>query len=158
MPTRNRDGSQPSAKLSENLTLVQEVAALWFQLQERLQNHFSVLAAEQSLTAIQAKALLQLDPKPTVSMREVANRLQYDPSNFTAVIDELERRGFLKRLADPNDHRVKSLVITDKGLKLRSAFWHRLTSETGPFGVLNFEDLSRLKAILQTALNSRAPK
>ncbi len=91
-------------------------------------------------------------------MREIANRLQYDPSNFTAVIDELEARGLVRRLADPNDHRVKSLVISDKGLRLRGAFWQRLTNETGPFGVLDSDDLTRLKTILQTALDSRDPE
>jgi DNA-binding MarR family transcriptional regulator len=36
-------------------------------------------------------ALLQLAPDQPVTMRALAARLQYDPSNLTGVIDRLER-------------------------------------------------------------------
>ncbi|HEV2241787.1 MAG TPA: hypothetical protein VGR98_12150, partial [Streptosporangiaceae bacterium] len=49
-------GAQP-----DHLQLVQQVVGLWVQMQSRMQAHFTALAAEHSLSAIQAKVLLQLD-------------------------------------------------------------------------------------------------
>jgi hypothetical protein len=48
---------------------VQEVVGLWVQVQARLQAHFAALAAEHSLSMMQAKVLTQLDTHR--SMRRV---------------------------------------------------------------------------------------
>jgi len=120
-----------------HLQLVQEVAGLWFAMQSRLQTHFAELAAEQSLSAIQAKVLVQLDPAGAVTTRALADRLQYDPSNLTTVIDRLEALG---------------VVLTERGQALRDAFWRRLVGVAGPLGQLSEGELAQLRAILRSAL------
>jgi DNA-binding MarR family transcriptional regulator len=142
----------------DHLRLVQQVAGLWFEMQSRLQTHFAALAAEHSLSAIQAKILIQLDPGGAVTMRALADRLQYDASNLTTVIDRLEALGAVQRRPDPRDRRVKGLVLTEEGLRFRNGFWQRLVNETGPLGHLTVDELVQLRSILQSAVGgSDAP-
>ncbi len=147
---RARTGTPGSAR--DSLELVQEVAGLWFEMQSRLQAHFAALAGENSLSALQAKVLVQLDPDGAVTMRALADRLQYDPSNLTAVIDRLEALGAVERRPDPGDRRVRGLVLTEKGRLLRDRFWQRLISEAGPLGQLGVKELVQLRAILRLAV------
>jgi DNA-binding MarR family transcriptional regulator len=135
-----------------HLLLVQDVVGLWVQMQSRLQAHFTTLAAEYSLSAIQAKVLLQLDPASPVTMRALASRLQYDPSNLTGVIDRLEALGAVRRQPDPTDRRAKGLVLTPTGAQMRDPFWQQLISDAGPLGHLSASELQHLRAILQSAL------
>lgn len=136
------------------LRLVQEVASLWFEMQARLQAHFAELAGRHSLSAIQAKVLIQLDQGGSVTTRALAGRLQYDPSNLTSVIDRLEELGLVRRRPDARDRRVKGIVLTGKGLQLRAAFWEQLTGDAGPLGALRASELATLRALLQQALNA----
>jgi DNA-binding MarR family transcriptional regulator len=140
------------AGAADHLRLVQEVVWLWVQMQSRLQEHFAALAAEHSLSAIQAKILIQLDRNGPVTMRALAAQLQYDPSNLTSVIDRLEALGAVQRHPDARDRRVKRIVLTATGDKLRAAFWQRLTSDAGPLGALGAEELTQLRSLLQLAL------
>jgi DNA-binding MarR family transcriptional regulator len=135
-----------------HLRLVQEVVGLWVEMQSLLQAHFTSLAAEHSLTAIQAKVLIQLDPAGAVTMRALAARLQYDPSNLTTVIDRLEALGAVQRRPDPSDRRAKGITLTDQGLEMRRRFWQRLVSEAGPLGRLSAGELRQLRTLLRNAL------
>jgi DNA-binding MarR family transcriptional regulator len=148
-------GTNAGAEQSGQLRLVQEVVGLWVQMQARMQAHFTALAAEHSLSAIQAKVLLQLDPAQPVTMRALAARLQYDPSNLTGVIDRLEALGAVLRQPDPGDRRVKGLTLTAAGARMRDPFWQQLVNDAGPFGHLGADELEQLRAILQSALSQR---
>lgn len=150
----NTDAGQPRAGY---LPLVREVTGLWVQMQSRLQAHFTALAAEHSLSAIQAKVLLQLDPAVPVTMRALASRLQYDPSNLTGVIDRLEALGAVRRQPDPKDRRVKGLILTPAGAEMRDPFWRQLTTDAGPFGQLSADELEQLRAILRSAIAGTVP-
>jgi len=142
---------------TSQLRLVQEVVGLWVEMQSRLQAHFAALAAELSLSAIQAKVLIQLDQDGAVTMRALADRLQYDPSNLTSVIDRLVELGAVQRRPDPRDRRVKGIVLTGKGLGLRTAFWQRLVNEAGPLGGLGAGELRQLRSLLRLALAGSGP-
>jgi DNA-binding MarR family transcriptional regulator len=143
------DAPEPEAG---HLQLVQEVAGLWFAMQSRLQAHFAALAAEQSLSAIQAKVLIQLDQGGAVTTRSLADVLQYDPSNLTGVIDRLEALGAVRRRPDPRDRRVKGVVLTERGQELRDTFWRRLVGVAGPLGQLSEAELAQLRTILRSAM------
>ena len=149
MVRTQRTGGELAA---DHLELVREVVGLWVQMQSRLQAHFAALAAEHSLSAIQAKVLIQLDQGGAVTRRALADRLQYDPSNLTSVIDRLEELGAVERRQDPHDRRVKGIILTDTGLSLRTAFWQRLISEVGPLGALGTRQLAELRSLLELAL------
>ncbi len=77
------------APRSEHLRLEGEVVGLWFEMQARLESHFTELAAQYRLSAVQAKVLLLLQPDGAMTMRAIAGQLQYDASNLTGVVDRL---------------------------------------------------------------------
>src|ERR1700674_2699645 len=137
---------------SEHLRLEGEVVGLWFEMQARLESHFTDLAAQYKLTAVQAKVLLLLQPDGAMTMRAIAAQLQYDASNLTGVIDRLEEMGALRRQPHPSDRRAKGVVLTAEGQRVRRAFWDRLTSNAGPLGRLNDRELVSLRRLLGTAL------
>lgn len=137
---------------SDDYRLIEEVVSLLFATAQRLQQHASSKAAEMGLTLAQAKVLVALEPGEAVPMRALAARLDYDASNLTGLVDRLEARGALERRPDPNDRRVKSLVITDEGLRLREEFRRRLFDFTETFGSLTRAQLEELRSLLRVAL------
>jgi DNA-binding MarR family transcriptional regulator len=100
---------------------------------------------------------MQLTPPSPITMRALAERLQYDPSNLTSVIDRLEEAGIVQRRPDPRDRRAKGLVLTERGQRLLGAFWQRLINEPGPLGGLSPAELKRLRTVLKSALAGQDP-
>ena len=81
-------------------------------------------------------------------MRKLAQQLDYDASNLTTLVDKLAGRGALERQADPADRRVKALVLTAEGQRLREEFWHNLVTDAGPLASLREPDLRALTRLL----------
>jgi DNA-binding MarR family transcriptional regulator len=103
---------------------------------------FLRVAAELDLHPAQAGALLQLDsPLP---MRHLAGLLGCDNSNVTGLIDRLEARGLVARQLSPDDRRVKHIVLTARGWRLRERLLGRVGRPT--------EGLDRLSALEQAQL------
>jgi DNA-binding MarR family transcriptional regulator len=55
------------------------------------------------------------------TLTQVATALDVSKQAAIKVVDEMERRGFLRREPDPVDRRAKLLRLTDKGLAVRAA-------------------------------------
>lgn len=49
------------------------------------------------------------------SQQELAGRLKIHPSRLVAILDNLEKRGFLERKPNPDDRRLYSLHLTKQG-------------------------------------------
>jgi DNA-binding MarR family transcriptional regulator len=62
---------------------------------------------------------LALDPERAVPMNALAECLHNDPSNITGLVDRLERKGLVERMAHPTDRRVKTLALIDDGRAVR---------------------------------------
>ncbi len=148
---RTGKAAQPG---TEHLRLEGEVVGLWFEMQARLETHFTELAAQYGLTAVQAKVLLLLQPDGAMTMRTIAGQLQYDASNLTGVVDRLEELGAVRRQPHPHDRRAKGVLLTESGQRMRSAFWEGLTNRSGPLGKLNSRELSSLRSLLGAALRA----
>ncbi|HSS92810.1 MAG TPA: MarR family transcriptional regulator [Candidatus Dormibacteraeota bacterium] len=146
--------SKPTPPPSTHLRLEGEVVGLWLQMQGRLQAHFTRLAADYGLSAVQAKVLLTLQPGGAMTMRVLAAQLEHDASNLTGVVDRLEELGAVRRESPPHDRRAKNIVLTDDGRRRRQDFWQQLTSSSGPLGQLNSRELSSLRGLLRSALGS----
>jgi MarR family transcriptional regulator, organic hydroperoxide resistance regulator len=97
-----------------------EIVAALFQLVDELKAHFDAVAASFGLTTTQALALRDLD-RP-VAMAHLAGTLRCEPSNVTAVAARLEARGLVERRPLAEDRRVRQLVLTDAGRRLRQEF------------------------------------
>ena len=134
---------------SEKATLAwQQLGELWF-------SHKAVMMAicrEFDLFPPQIMVLRTLDrPKP---MREVADYLACNSSNLTGITDRLEDRDLVKRTADPNDRRIKLLVLTPEGEKLRKEVIGRIETPPESMSVLSEEDLDDLSRILSKLTDS----
>ena len=53
-----------------------------------------------------------------VSQQELSGKLGIHPSRLVAILDELERRGFVQRKPNANDRRQYALHLTDDGRKM----------------------------------------
>ena len=73
------------------------------------------------LTANDARALNTLEAKVGKSMRTLADAWNSDASNATWVVDRLERLGLAERRTVDRDRRVKLVVLTRRGVRVRDA-------------------------------------
>lgn len=145
------DISEMPAPSTEYLRLVRDVALDLLAIAERLRQHWGAHAAALGLSGAQVKVLLSLVPGQAVPMRSLAERLDYDASNLTTLVDRLQRRGAVERRPDPVDRRVKALVLTPVGEQLRETFWHDLIEDPGPLAPLDepaLQTLAQLLAVL----------
>src|SRR4051794_1531780 len=144
MPTR-----APSVRLSP-------AAEAWSLMSEPFQAYarprwFGV-SAELELSPPQAMALLRLDPESGMPMRRLAGALHCDTSNVTGIVDRLEDRGLVERRTDPQDRRVKRLVLTEEGAALRDLLLVRLSEPPEPLRALSPEDQRTLRDLMRRAL------
>jgi DNA-binding MarR family transcriptional regulator len=72
-------------------------------------------ALRQSGLSLSAYKLLRALEHADQSMREVSDVLQVSPRTVTDMIDGLEARGIVSRLAHPADRRVTLLHLTEDG-------------------------------------------
>jgi len=120
--TGERDG-EPGTGTDE--PSLEELVGLLFQLTGNLRQRFAARSADLDLSFAQAMALRELDgPLP---MRDLAQRLCCDASNVTGIVDHLEARGLVERRVAPADRRVKNLVLTDAGQRVRQRHRQSLT-------------------------------
>ncbi len=130
-----------------------EVAFLIHQLDQQIRAHLDCRVAEFDLTGPQAM-LVQLLDSPT-PMNQVAGKLRCDPSNVTGIVDRLEARGLVERQVLPSDRRVKQLVLTADGERVRECLTNVFETIPG-LSDLPGADLQALLELLQRA-TSPAP-
>jgi DNA-binding MarR family transcriptional regulator len=106
------------------------------------------LLAELDLSEALADVLWQLHEEEELPRREIAERLKCDPSNVTFLVDRLEGRGLVERIAVPGDRRVKAVRLSSSGRAAR----RRLVSTTrdgSAFASLNNAERSELLRLLR---------
>lgn len=103
------------------------------------------------LTAASARALLQLDPAVPVPTKVLAERLSCDPSNVTPFVDRLEAAGLIERRVDRNDRRIKTLVMTDEGRRMRMGMTRLMAADTPPLQGLTTAEQRTLLGLLNKA-------
>src|SRR5215210_6776901 len=108
---------------------------------------------ELGLAPMQSMALMQLQPGEPMAMSKLAGLLMCDNSNVTGIVDRLEAQGLVEGRPAEHDRRVKSLVVTEKGVKMRSEVERRMGVPPPPLAGLSEEDAVALRDILQRALD-----
>jgi DNA-binding MarR family transcriptional regulator len=104
------------------------------------------------LTTAQCHPLLEIDEVGQTNLRDLASKLNLDPSTLSRTIDGLVQRGLVKREADSRDRRYVFLSLTEEGRKIcndinerNDRFYdgilHRMPDEKQ--GVQLFDDLVR---------------
>jgi DNA-binding MarR family transcriptional regulator len=112
---------------------------------------FVEIAHELGLAPQQAGALRALaEPVP---MGNLAEALHCDNSNVTGIVDRLEERGLVRREASKDDRRVKLLVLTTEGERLRREITGRFAAPPPQLAALSGRDQKALRDILRRALS-----
>jgi DNA-binding MarR family transcriptional regulator len=146
-------GDAGSARV-ESRTLDEEVLDLMFQVLGLLKQHFHDAIAEMGLTPQQAHALRTLDPARPVPMRELAAGIMCDASTVTGIVDRLEGRGLVERRPDPDDRRVKGLVVTPAGIEVRDRIWRQVLGHAPHLAVLSPEERIQLRDQLRRVVEA----
>ena len=121
-----------------------------FELFGRYKPTMLAIQGEYGLRPPMVFAMKELDsPKP---MGKIATVLQCDNSAVTWITDRLEERGFVERLADPKDRRVKLMALTDEGRRVRDEIDRRLAEPPPEIASLTAADQRALRDILRRAL------
>ena len=105
------------------------------------------------LAPMQSMALMQLRPGEPMPMSALASALMCDNSNVTGIVDRLEAQGLVERRPAAHDRRVKTLVVTPKGVELRGEVERRMSVPPPPLADLSDEDAAALLDILTRALD-----
>jgi DNA-binding MarR family transcriptional regulator len=113
-----------------------------------------VLAAALELSPAQCHVLYVIEPGKPVPMKQLAASLSCDASNVTGLVDRLESRGLVRRVAGTEDRRVKVLDLTPNGAKLRAELVARMSKPPAAIGRLSARDQRELERILSRLLES----
>ena len=140
---------------NEPAPLAHRLAEAAYELHAALERHLHDTLVELDLTIPLSDAIWQLDPKlGPVSRRELAERLQCDPSNVTFLVDRLESRGLLTRARASSDRRIKALALTPAGIELRDRLIATI-ADSSMFTSLTRAQQKQLADLLQRAAGLR---
>jgi DNA-binding MarR family transcriptional regulator len=110
------------------------------------------VAADLQLSPAQCYLLRALEPGQPIPMRHAAKALACDASNVTGLVDRLESRGLVRRLASEEDRRVTMLDLTPSGVKVRSQLMEKMSAPPDAFARLSERDREALVRILSRLL------
>ena len=131
-------------------TETRDAAELLHELVGRLRHRFASIAFDLDLTPPQMGALVALDE--SASMSKLASEMGCDASNVTWMTDRLESRGLIERRPDPHDRRVKRLVLTDAGRRMRRHIERRLRTGIPGLDRLSAQERAQLSRLLERIL------
>ena len=140
---------------NEPAPLARRLAEAAYELHAALERHLHDTLVELDLTIPLSDAIWQLDPKlGPVSRRELAERLQCDPSNVTFLVDRLESRGLLTRARARSDRRIKALALPPAGIEVRDCLIATI-ADSSMFTSLTRAQQKQLADLLQRAAGLR---
>jgi DNA-binding MarR family transcriptional regulator len=113
---------------------------------------FLAAASELDLHPAQAGALLQMSADRPRPMHELAALLACDNSNVTGIVDRLEARGLVARQPYEQDRRVKHLVLTALGARLRERMSAVMARPPAEFERLSPGEQRQLRDLLRRAV------
>lgn len=111
--------------------------------------HMLETAAAFELSPPQMWALDHLEPGRPLPMSALAELLHCDNSNVTGIVDRLESRELVERRPAEHDRRVKHLVVTEAGERLREQVRARMHVPPPGFDNLTQEEQRRLATLLR---------
>ena len=99
---------------SEFLKTVENWAKLYFF--QSLTDFFNYLKHSE-LSLLQAYALTYLFYKGPIKISELCEHMMVSPGAASQMVDRLEKLEMVERIADPNDRRVRKVLVLKKGEK-----------------------------------------
>lgn len=111
----------------------------------RLHKHYLEYGLTESRFGV--LSTLYFNPAP-LSQKEIASRLLTTAGNMTMVIDNLEKRGLIKRIPDSDDRRRINIELTKEGKKLiEDIFPRHVKAIVNEFSSLNMEEQETLRRL-----------
>ena len=107
--------------------------------------HRQRVLSEAGLTPNDVRALMALDPERGRTMSELADEWLCDASNATFIVDRLEERGLAERRSVPTDRRVKMVVLTARGNRVRGRVLERFFEPPPELLELSRTDLEAIR-------------
>ena len=114
--------------------------------------HLPVLAGDLALSPAQCHVLHLIEPERPIPMGQLAATLACDRSNVTGLVDRLEARGFVQRQPSAADRRVKVLVLTPAGVRVRTLLVERMTAPPAELDRLTASQRRMLVRLLRRLL------
>jgi MarR family transcriptional regulator, organic hydroperoxide resistance regulator len=146
----------PAGAPSQASPAAREIWELLVELSmSRMRERFIGTVTELDLSPPQAHALKVLRPEHPIAMRELADGLHCDPSNITGIVDRLEGRGLVERRAAAGDRRIKTLLLTGEGVRLRARLLERLSEPPPAIAALSGEEQRQLRDLLRRIVAGR---
>ena len=94
------------------------------------------------------RALNSLRQDEGRTMRSLADEWRCDASNATWIIDRLEHAGLAVRRAAPNDRRVKLVLLTPKGVRVKNDVMEAFYTAPPELLALDSAELAALERLL----------
>jgi len=95
------------------------------------------------------KTLVHLAPDVPTPMRDIATFFGVDSSYVTSLVDDLEANGLAERRPHPTDRRVKTIVLTPKGIEARERIHELMWEPPGCFAALSDAEQAQLLRLLR---------
>lgn len=135
---------------SNRRRLLEEIGQLMRQISLRSRAHVHETLADMAMPGPVSWALREL--AEPMAMRDLAERMWCDASYITGIADRLENAGWAARQNDPDDRRVKQLVLTDEGRQVRAEMIDRIHADMPIARNLSDAELAQLVALLRKSL------
>jgi DNA-binding MarR family transcriptional regulator len=132
-----------------------EAWGLLWRLMQANKPRFMALAQELGLAPMQLHALRLIEPGLEVPMSSLAGKLFCDASNVTGIVDRLEGRGLIERRPAEHDRRVKLLVLTAAGERVRRIAERQINQPPPEIAALPLEHKRALRDALRAAMERR---
>ena len=129
----------------------QEAWELLWRVMQANKPRFMALAQEMGLAPMQLHALRLIEPGDGVPMSSLADKLFCDASNVTGIVDRLEGRGLIERRPSDKDRRVKLLVLTSEGARMRETAYRQMTTPPPAIAELPIKHQRALRDALRAA-------
>jgi DNA-binding MarR family transcriptional regulator len=109
------------------------------------------------LTPGHLKLLMQIHEGEARPMGSLAQVFQCDASTMTWLVDRLEEKGLAERQASPTDRRVKTIALTDLGVRTRERLAEAMLRPPEELVELDLASLDALRAQLEKLPSSTEP-
>jgi DNA-binding MarR family transcriptional regulator len=138
----------PGSSLPKTV-LAQRVWQLMFAFLMRTAPLRTKSLGRRGLTPNDSRALASLNPLEGRTMRSLADEWECDASNATWIVDRLEGFGLAERRTVPHDRRVKLVVLTKKGVKMKTELLEEFHTPPAELLQLDHGDLEALRRSLE---------
>ncbi|KKY86507.1 MULTISPECIES: MarR family winged helix-turn-helix transcriptional regulator [Leclercia] len=137
--------------MKENKTLDGLLCFSLYSVTNALIRQYRPLLNELDLTYPQFVVLMALFEQDNIPLRDLSEKTLFDSGTLTPLVQKLEAKGFLKRVAVVGDERMKNVVLTEKADALKAQIMG-LPDQMRCSMRMNDEELATLRQLARNLL------